>query len=505
MNAQSIGLFEKFKESASQTAIYGIGFVLRQGGVYLLTPVYAHRLSNEEYAILALGITFGALVGQLARFGTEQAVFRSYHDYEEVHARKTVISTAIFMTLFLTVIVLGLVLLIEEPISDLLLGDTKYIPIIRLVLGSVFFQNLTYVPLAVFRLKMQAIRYSSVSLISIMIQAGLTIYLVVVLDYGIEGVLYANLAAAAVSSFFMIALIFENISIQVSKAEIRKMISYGAPFGAQGILVKTMDGSDRYVMQFLGLTSMVGVYTLGYTIGQVVQAFVTVPLSLMLTPVVFSMEKHPQAKRFYASIATYAFVFAIGFALAIALSAEYLVQIIAPQEYHSAWIVVPIIALTFALIAVQPAMCVGLALKRKTVYHFINWLIATPLAIILSIWWIPRWGMSGGAFARLLSGVFIFFFPFFISQRYYRIDYQWRRLFHVLLLGLFIYSVTSFVKVSLPWAGLLIKIVLWLMYPILLFVTGFMTSEEKNRLISIWKQDVIGRVQRYRSRSAISK
>ena len=495
MTTQPGRLFDEFRDSAWQTIIYGVGFSIRQGAVFLLTPIYTRRLSTEEYATMSLAVLLGNLVGQFARAGIEQALFRSYYDYDDQERRRVVVSNALFLTLVLTTVILGATYLMALPIAALFLRDRELARFLHIVLGAAFFSNMTYVPLAVFRLRMQPGRYSAVSLLAFLMQLGSTIYLVLGKGRGVEGVLLANLLTATANAALMIFLIRDCLVFQISGREIGKLLSFGAPYAPAGFLNKIMDSGDRYIMQFMGLTAMVGVYTLGYTVGQSVQVFITVPLGLMLTPVIFGMEKHPQAKKFYAHLPIYVAIAGIGFALGVSVVAKELVQIIALSEYASAWRVVPILSLAFAIIALRLTVSVGLSLKRKTIFFLLNRIIAVLLKLLLSYWWIPWWGMMGASVAQLIAEALAFTFILAISQRYYWVDYQWRRLGHISLAALAVYSLSTLIHIDNPWVSIVTKLLIWMLYPILMIVTGLLTVEEKRRLGEIWRFSMLPRLE----------
>lgn len=494
MTTQPGRLFDEFRDSAWQTIIYGIGFSIRQGAVFLLTPIYTRRLSTEEYATMSLAVLLGNLVGQFARAGIEQALFRSYYDYDDQERRRVVVSTALFLTLVLTTVILGATYLMASPIAALFLRDRELARFLHIVLGAAFFSNMTYVPLAVFRLRMQPGRYSAISLLAFLMQMGLTIYLVLGKGRGVEGVLLANLLTATANAALMIFLIRDCLVFQISGREIGKLLSFGAPYAPAGLLNKIMDSGDRYIMQFMGLTTMVGLYSLGYTVGQSVTVFITIPLGLMLTPVIFAMEKHPRAKKFYAHLPTYVAVAGTGFALGISLLAKDLIRIIATPEYAPAWRVVPILSLAFLIIALRKPVSVGLGLKRKTGFFFLSLLIAVSLNLLLCYWWIPIWGMMGAAVAQLIAAVSTFGFNLIISQKYFRVKQQWRRLAHIFAVALALYGFTTLIHINSVWISLVTKSLSWLLYPALLVATGLLTVEEKRRLGEIWRFSMLPRL-----------
>jgi hypothetical protein len=102
--------------------------------------------------------------------------------------------------------------------------------------------------------------------------------------------------------------------------------------------------------------------------------------------------------------------------------------------------------------------------------------------------------MIGAAVAQLTAEASAFAFNLTLSQRYYPMDYQWRRLSHVLLVALVVYSLSALIHVDHPQVSFAIRLLIWMLYPVLLAVTGFVTAEEKQRLRALWKQVVLPRL-----------
>ena len=247
------------------------------------------------------------------------------------------------------------------------------------------------------------------------------------------------------------------------------------PAGVAGFVLNL---SDRYFLKLYTTLSEVGLYSLGYRLGEIIWEIVWA-MQLAYPQFVLVNEKAPRAAHLYARVFTYYFA-GLGFVvLTLSVYAQEIVTVMAAPEYREAYRVVPLIALGQLFRGFVLIGPIGLTLKRKTTYHALMALIAAGLNIGLNYLWIPRYGMMGAAVATAVAFGVQAVLITGISQRYYPIPIEVSRLFKLAFVATVVYLASTW----LPADGDLLldisaKALLLALFPCLLAALRFFQAGE---------------------------
>jgi O-antigen/teichoic acid export membrane protein len=107
-------------------------------------------------------------------------------------------------------------------------------------------------------------------------------------------------------------------------------------------------------------------------------------------------------------------------------------------------------------------------------------LATTVVMILLYMLLIPAYGSMGAALATLGGFAFLAACTWVVTQRIFPVRYEGRRLALLLALGVALWLLSWALPMTL-WA-LPVKGALWLSAPVLLWCTGFMSTEEKDHV-----------------------
>jgi thiol:disulfide interchange protein len=93
---------------------------------------------------------------------------------------------------------------------------------------------------------------------------------------------------------------------------------------------------------------------------------------------------------------------------------------------------------------------------------------------------IPRYGSMGAAIATLIGFMFLAAATWVVTQRVFPVQYEWSRLFALLLLAIGLWSLSRFLPAE-PWTWPA-KVGLWLLGPALVWFGGLMSPREKEHV-----------------------
>jgi O-antigen/teichoic acid export membrane protein len=118
----------------------------------------------------------------------------------------------------------------------------------------------------------------------------------------------------------------------------------------------------------------------------------------------------------------------IAIALAVSLFSEEVIGVLTPPAFHSATSIVPILAMYYGILFFGKINGSQLIFKRKTHITSALTLVSIVINILLNISFILKWGVIGAAWATMLAGVVSGVISFRISQKYYKIDWEYGKL-----------------------------------------------------------------------------
>ncbi|MBM3138559.1 MAG: hypothetical protein FJZ98_10280, partial [Chloroflexi bacterium] len=241
--------------------------------------------------------------------------------------------------------------------------------------------------------------------------------------------------------------------------------------------------SDRFILEKFVPLAQIGIYSLGYQFGSIVNMAASA-LNAAWTPYVFRItDQDPENSKIrVARLATYyVLVLAVVF-LIIGLFVRDVNHIATEQSYHEAYLVTYWIVVAQLMQGLYYLPVTVLFLIKKTKYIPIVTLASAVVDITLNLVLLPRFGMLAAAWAGFASKVVMVLIVSLIANRLYPIPYEYGRLFKLLLGVIMLFVAGLFVPFTSLWLSLGAKVVLFLLLPAVLALLKFYTSDERDRL-----------------------
>jgi O-antigen/teichoic acid export membrane protein len=377
-------------------------------------------------------------------------------------------------SLFLTL----LLILLADHISWLFFSSTQYTYHFRIMFLTLFFDTGIMIPLAVFRAREEPKKYVIISLVRLLLSIGLNICFVVFLGRGILGILEGGLITSGLIYFLLVPGILKSIKLKFSFTELNKMLSFGLPLVPTNIAAWIIMLSNRYFLQFFSTPTELGLYSLGYKFGVIVQVLIVGPFRLAWAPFAWSIFTRNNAKQVYSSTLTYFFLIAILAALILSVLSKEVLVVMATSQFRDAYKVIPVISLSYVLYGCYDILGIGISLQKKTLF----WLLVVGAGAIVSLGLnfllIPSYGMMGAAISTLISFLVLPVSSFFISRHYYPIQFEWMRITKIFIAALPVYIGSLYIiNDSVIFTGIY-KILSLLGFPFLLYIFKFFSPEE---------------------------
>ncbi len=481
-------MFRLIKKLFKDAGIYAGGVALQALLGFLLVPLYTRFLSEADYGRLEILQTFLKILLFILPLGFASALQKCYHrDTKSRQEKKELLGTALWFILPLGILELVVLSFFAWPLSRLLLGF-PYPLLFYFLLATSFFAVLTELILSQLRAQERSKRYTVIFLFRFLVTLAATLFAVIFLKLGLVGVILANLLGQGLSSLFALPEALKYVRIRPSKRALTKLLLFGLPILPASIAMWVMDLSDRYFLRFFQDFTGVGLYSLGYRVGFLLEFVLIIPFQLAWPAFSFRIAKQKGHQAVYARVFTYFCLLGAFGVLGLSLFAPEVISILAPSSYAAAARIVPLVSLAYVFYGMHFVLAPGIHLRGKT--HYYPWLIVGPalLNIGLNFYFVPRYGMLGAALTTTFSFFVVAVSTYLVSQHLYPLRLEWRRLAKISVIGIAIYSFWALQ--SFLTSQIILKIALLVFYWLGLWALHFFTPAEAKQIKAIFKRQI---------------
>jgi len=467
-------------------ATYGFGDLLSRVIGFLMIPVYTHYLKTSDYGINEIVGLTAEVIGIVLSLGIAGAINRFYYD-KEIENPNLVVSSTFVGVPVLGFIVLGVLSIFSRELAGWILEGRDQWIYIFLALCTLWFNQTFHLVYAYLRVRERSITYVILSLAKLVIALSLNIYFIVILEWGVLGLFVSNLITAGIFCVSVFPWYLREVGPKFSFRIVKKMLRFSLPIIPANLASLVVNASDRYFIRAFLSLSDVGVYALGYKLGNVVFYLVRVPFMQIWDPRRYALYQQDAPLEFYARIATYFTGLMIFVGLGISIFVQDVIQIISPQEYWGAAVYVPAVALCYVIYALDHHVAFGILIKKKTEYWTYVNLAMGALNLALNFILIKKLGIWGAVFATFLSLVFKISALHSISRRFLRIPFEWGRMGSILAVAMLVYFLSVLIHPSSLITSLFYDSTMALSFLCLLWIFGIIHQDEKESAVNLIK------------------
>ncbi|MBL8524499.1 MAG: polysaccharide biosynthesis protein [Betaproteobacteria bacterium] len=438
-------MLEDLKRLFRHGGIYLIGNILNRVGAFLLLPLYTQYLALAEYGVLEILYTTVAVVSVLCAAGLSHTTLRFYFDYKDEKDRHAVVTTNLIVILALGISGAILIHLASGPLSELLFNTSAYRHALDICLAIMVLEMSTEIGFAYLRAREKSLLFVWLSFARLLLQLGLSIYLVAVQDMGIHGVLLANLASAALGWLAVIGYTLAHCGLTFRRNMVPAMLRYSLPMAAGGLLGAISTNVDRFMMKEMLSLEAVGLYALAMKFALLLTFLVSEPFFRAYGPFRFSILDKPNAGELQALAVRYLVAAASFVALGIALFMPEVLFLMAGAAYQSAYLYVPVLLMAVVVGAASYCFETGILVKKKTKYllHISLATLAAKIALNLAL--IPTLQVHGAALAYLGASLFQAALVNHFSQRLFPVSYPYAAMMRVVLIAAAVYLASMWI------------------------------------------------------------
>ncbi|MFW6281810.1 MAG: lipopolysaccharide biosynthesis protein [bacterium] len=484
-------MFNNIKTATKDTFIYSIGNASTKIIGLILIPLYTDKLTVTEYGVLGtVEITIQVLIVTFG-FSLNQALSRWYWDKNYQNRQKSIFYTTIVGVSAGMLLMLLLFLPATNRLSLYLLDSQDYSYVFKLLLISASFQIFSRTITVLMRLQRKPIWFSVTNIFKLIVTLGLTIYFIVGLNKSVEGILEAQIIGFIFFIFINTGFILKNIKPKFEFFVLKKMLRFSFPLVISSLGTIILTVTDRYSVRYINGMENMGIYSLGFKFANVLKIFIINSIFSAVEPLKYKLMDSIGSKRFYSKIMTYTAWVVTFLLLGLALYSKEAIRLLAKNpEYWDAYKIIPILCFAQLFGLLRRNATFGLLIAKETKIISFAMIIINILNIVLNIGLIYYFGIIGAATATLVAQIFFFIFIYHFAQKYYFIPYEMKKIWLMITVATGI-VLLSFIMIDglLPLIlRILLKFVLIIGFPFILYLFKFYDSVELSRMKGVWNK-----------------
>ena len=469
---------EYLRRLATTGAAYTASSVVSKLIAVFLLPIYTAYLTPADYGAAEVMLASVIAASIVIRLGVIEAILRFYYLAGERPER--VVSTGFASLAWTTTIGAAIALAFAGPISEALL-ERPDAGLARLAILGLWTLTLWEYVLTLLRLDERAKAYFTITVINVLVTIPFTVYLVVVEDMGADGILLGTFGTGAIFLAYRLWKERRRLSLRPDFPLLRRMFRFGLPTMPAELTLYSLNFIDRIIIvRLAGLAEAGPLRARGQVRQRAAGARARVPARLPAARVLDRDDD--EARGVYALLVTW-FAAVLAFAVVgLWLEARWILRLLAADEFFPAYEAVGPLAAGIALYALYLAMVVVLGRTGRTEYGLPATVAAVVVNIVLNLILVPSEGIVGAAIALVASYVVVLVLMYVFTQRLFRVPYEWGRLVMVLGVTAALIGIGEAFVPTEGFAGFAIRLLLWLAFPVVLYLLRFLTHEERAQL-----------------------
>jgi O-antigen/teichoic acid export membrane protein len=449
------------KDLAGQTVVYGLPSIIGRFLGYLLVPIYTHVFIPGEYGKITFVYAYISFINILLTYGMETSLF-NFSRLEE--NKKKVYSTTLLSVVSTSAFFIVLIVSFRQYLAGLihLPEHPEYITWLALILCT---DAVCAIAFAKLRQLNKARKFATIKALNIIINILSNLFFLLLCPeiykhpdsifypiiqaiyspaIGIGYILISNVIASVATLLLLLPDMY-RAGIDFDSALWKRMMPYAMPLIFAGLAGMVNETLDRILLQYLLPANVSwqqgGIYSACYKISIIVTMFVQA-FKYASEPYFFANAREKDFAKTFADIVKYFIIGCLLISLGTLLNLSWMKNYIG-KDYWIGLDVVPILLLANVCLGVFYTLSIWYKLANKTMYGAYLTSIGAIITIVLDVYWIPRIGYIGCAWATLICYATVMVLSYFMSRKQLPVKYDFFRIGIYFALSLILYFMST--------------------------------------------------------------
>jgi len=453
--------------------VYWVGRMAARSVSFLTIPLYTTYLHPSDWGALAILLITCDLAMLIVTCQLQLAIPRFWALQPSEEERRRLAGLSLLIPILLSSCLFLPIYICPTPLASALgLPKTAH-NLLRITLLTAQLAVLLTMVQTEMRLRDESKLYAAIEVLQNFSAAAFSIFFLVVLRRGIQGVILGQLSAFSLLLTLLLPRTLKRVAPPPDFAVIKQVLNFSLPLVFSSVAMGLVHNVDRYLIQALrGLTD-VGLYSVGYKLGTLVNILVLGPFLILWEPKSFQIAQRQDASLRYGVIFSYLLAMLVFVAVALTGVSREIVRLMTEQKYWTCEQVVPVVAWSYVFFSLDTVVRMGLLVHHKTKTLTAIVFITFSVNVLGNIILIPMLGMLGAAWATLVAFALLLLLDSSVALRYLPIHFQWRRIAAVASAAALLLCVMRAANGLDMWTAVLAKGSALVAYPLLLGLFGF--------------------------------
>ena len=392
---------------------FSLGPVISAFLGFIMTPVTTWLVVPEEFGKAAMYTLALTLTSMFIYLGLDQAFVR---EYNAVKIKNNLLWNCFLVTVFFSLIIAIIFLLLWDPLSNLLFGSSEkfIITLLALSLPVAVFQRFN---LLVIRMEEKAKVYSLLTIVQKLINLPVLILLLVYYEKSFKSIILAQFFSLLLVGLLAFLLNKEKWSFKfrIENKMILDLLSYGLPLVPAAIFMWLLNSMDKIALRIWTDFYEIGIYSAAFRIVMILE----------IAKSSFSMFWSPTAYRWYESGVQNEKFINVSHKLTVVLLVTFsliiifkdVIILILNQRYHDSAIIVPFLLFIPVMYIMADTTKKGINFSRKTIFSLLVTGCAAGINLIGNYILVPMMGALGASIATGISFIVFFWINTLISRK----------------------------------------------------------------------------------------
>ena len=408
--------------------IYGGGRMLQKFLTALMLPLFTAFMTKSDYGIVGMVVTVTTFLDVFVTLGFDVAFTRFYFDDKDTGHRSKIISHVFYVDFFYPAVLLGLLIAFMPQISTVIMGESGYALYFDIGLATLFFTNLSDLPFTLLRLEHRPWTFTSYTIARVLIQVPMAVVFLAVFHWGPAGYLGANLVTAVILNLAALPIYVGKLRFLWDGRLMRSMLGFAIPAMFTAVSFFFLKLSDRFFLQHYQGLAAVGLYTVANSLSQPLY-IVGMAFRMAWPQWHYAKLNEPELhKRMVSRSSTYFMAFNAVLLVLIGVYLPVVIHVLLARDFWSIGPTTFVLTLSVALYNLYFIFWIGCNVAKKNRLVPVITLIASAVNVGLNFLLVPVYGMYAAAWTTAVGFGILAVLVYFISNRYYPIPYEWRRL-----------------------------------------------------------------------------
>lgn len=386
----------------TNTIIYAIGDIIPRLVSFIVFPILTRYLTPSDYGIVNYVNTivlFFLMVSVLC-LNTFYLVY--YFKVGGEEAQKRLLGNLSVFIIGLNLLMTTLLLVLGFVYPALFSSNIDFYPYIALGVGTNFFNILTILPAALFRVQENPLPLTALNVAKGIITAGLTLVLVVFYNYTASGILWSTFIVSVVFGIIFLFITLKNMIFCFEWEQIKKGLRFSLPLLPGSLAYYALSVSDKlFIERYLDLTAL-GIYSTAVTLAMILN-IITYGAYKAFEPYFFKTYGSDNFKTQFVFIQNiYLFVVLFG-AMGLSMFAREFFTFFASDLYSEVYYYVPMAEISVVFISMSMLYGTIVTAREKTKISSLANIIGGCISVVLNIILLPYLGIIASCIASSLT------------------------------------------------------------------------------------------------------